>query len=246
MFRKGMMKVKKDLAVILSAAMVLSSFSVPAMAAEVESAEEIVAVEDTAEDEAAIEEAVEEAEEVASQSEEEVVEEVTEETAEEDVTAAPEEDVDGTALILDGDHLNASATGFFTEFSGGNGTGKRPEKSEESNNVKKVRLSGDTSNLTSAVSFGSGACGNEDNFNKGAGLKLNVEAGKTYKLRTYAWWVNTDTSKTASVTIITAYNTFAKDINGTDIELVTSNINGLLSSDPVVINPLESGVSITQ
>ena len=101
MFKKGIMKVKKDLAVILSAAMVLSSFSVPVMAAEdlIEDVEEVVA----------IEEVTEEAEEVAALAEEEV--------AEEEVAAEAEDEEElGEAEVKDEAVYEDSASSNTVKF----------------------------------------------------------------------------------------------------------------------------------
>ena len=124
MFKKGMLKVKKDLAVILSAAMVLSSFSVPTMAAEFDSAEEMVAVEDEAVEEADFEEVQEEVEEAASQSEEVLDEEA--ELAEETVVSSPEEDVDQefTTKTLEGVTASTLTYDDFFEVKEGTVDGK--------------------------------------------------------------------------------------------------------------------------
>ena len=105
-------KLKKHLAVILSAAMVFSCFPATAMAAE--PSDEAVAVESGAEDEivgaeAEVEPATEVKEAEISAAEEENIVEEEAEAVEEENDSAPEENVDG-----DGDTVDAGVYKLYT------------------------------------------------------------------------------------------------------------------------------------
>ena len=116
-------KLKKHLAVILSAAMVFSCFPATAMAAE--PSDEAVAVESGAEDEivgaeAEVEPATEVEEAEISAAEEENIVEEEAEAVEEEIDSAPEEDVDNDGTVAEGvyDYTKKSADPGYAGISG--------------------------------------------------------------------------------------------------------------------------------